>query len=786
MPLHLPLATALGTTESVQGNNQTVPVFLHSEEKDGEMVAELLLTFHHQPRTLVATIKPSYIVHNNTSMELAVWSCLLKDTPRRDLRATCLQTILPEQSRELTFWQKVSSVSGGEHSIAFHCTSEEEAETDLPWSIWLSPNYVRRSFSLPTLSPSPTPAHTPALLTMHEANGMTYLVVSSDPAPRIQFQNLCGTPIEVVETSTTGIHAVPELIAPGELVVYEPPSIAELYPLVYDEELSSNRDKELLKSRKQVSIRLRAHGDVEEGEYEWSPPFSLSQNEDRVIDIPAMGSVLLTSLVRGASTILTLIPTGGSSPSHPQPSTSSEPTSARRDLKFGITLSQLVLCLDTESSDSRTVTEVLRVVANDACISYASFDREGTNFKTTVQSLHIDNMLESSTSEYAVVLLPRVEHARRPSLIESETPPLVSFSLQYSPHSPNMIEKLHVSVQPVTVHLEDSLLHTLREVFGTYSLPGVLQPVELRRGSEGASTNLQLPEVVRHEAKRDITPLVISSLVIESVSFYLNARISLKVLLSCSDSPFHFRRYQVENVYSNWTEISQTVSARYVTATFMHIGWLLGSLELIGSPASFLQSVGRGLRDLVTLPYEGLTRSPALFILGIGHGTTAFLRHFSGGALRSVTNLASSLSQNMERLSMDPEHVSYQVQQRRDHPVTHFVSGVTTGISSFGLSLMSAVAGIVEQPMQSVHQLDDSTSLLGATRGVLAGVGKGLVGAVTKPVGGAMELVSQTGQGIMHGTGLAQRLTHKAIELNECVGPIDRAVLPPTITRCAA
>ncbi len=776
-PLPLPLAVPAPQSEGSQahkegGDFDPLPVFLRSDQEHGvtQILGELLLKFHRQLRTLVATIKPGHILHNSTSTELAVWPCLQRDARRHELKASCLQTIPPGQSSELIFWQN-PSVSGAERTMAFRSSGDEDADTEACWSVSLSPNFVRRSFSLPTL--------TPALLTMHEVDSQTYLVVSHDHTPRLQFQNLCATAIEVVESASTGIHAMPELMPPGQLVAYEPPTISRLYPLVYDEELSSHHDKELLKSGRQVSVRLRLHGDIEQGEYEWSHPFPLSQNEDRVVAVPGMGSVLVTGLTRGASTILTLLPTGRSSPSHPSPMADSQPTHTHRDVRVEASISQLVVCVDTEASDSRTVSELLRVLADNIQVSYLSYERKGTQVKFTVHSLRIDNMLEKSLSEYAVMLLPRAEHARRASLIESETPPLINVSLQYSPHSPNTIDEMYVAVQPVTLQLEDSLLHSLRAVLGSYGLPGVLQ----RR--EAGEKDSPLPEVVRLEAERDTTPLVISSLVIEPTALYLNARISLKVLLSCSDSPFRFPRYQLDNVYSNWTEVSQTIAARYVTTVVMHIGWLLGSLELIGSPASFLQSVGRGLRDLVTLPYEGLTRSPALFILGIGQGTTAFLRHFSGGALRSMTNLASSLSQNMERLSMDPEHVSYQDQQRRDRPVTHFTTGIATGVSSFGLSLMSAVAGIVDQPMQSFHRLEESSGWLGATRGVLAGVGKGLVGVLTKPVGGAMELVSQTGQGIMHGTGLVQRITHKTVVLQKFVGPVERTALPPTTFRCA-
>ena len=305
--------------------------------------------------------------------------------------------------------------------------------------------------------------------------------------------------------------------------------------------------------------------------------------------------------------------------------------------------------------------------------------------------------------------------------------------------------------------------------------------------STSASSGVYVvPAAILREAEIDATPLIISRLVIGPSAVYLTASITLKAFLSCRDSPFRFAEYELTNISSNLSEVSQVVAARYVSTVFMHLGWLLGSLELLGSPGTFIQSIGSGLRDLVSLPYEGLTRSPGLFIIGIGHGALSFVRHFSAGALASVTNFASSIARNMERLSMDTEHSSYKEHRRKEQPTTHFTSGVSTGVSNFGLSLISAVAGIVDQPMQSFQHLDESSSTLSATRSVLAGVGKGLIGVVTKPVGGAMELLSHTGQGIMHGTGLMPKLRHASVgeELETFVQLLDKSEFDVSVASC--
>lgn len=63
--------------------------------------------------------------------------------------------------------------------------------------------------------------------------------------------------------------------------------------------------------------------------------------------------------------------------------------------------------------------------------------------------------------------------------------------------------------------------------------------------------------------------------------------------------------------------------------------------------------------------------------------------------------------------------------------------------------LVGAIAGIVDQPMQTfTRSLESHSTAASTARGVISGVGKGIVGIFTKPIGGAAELVSQTGYGV--------------------------------------
>lgn len=610
---------------------------------------------------------------------------------------------------------------------------------------------------------------------MHEDAGITYLVLRQDTAPRVCIQNLTEASFQIVEASVVGINACLQSVPALHEVAYEPPSLAKLYPVVYDEDVASEQDKRMQQAARDVKIKLRlapppveSDSRVESGgssvEGDWSRHFLLSQAQDEELEVPGFGKIMVSTDCRVFGVFgvfISLFPTLGATPYQTLTSSLGFQNSTAAMPEFKVDMRQIVGLLCDDAQHPERSLELLRLVANDVRLSHSNnTDLVGVaKLELTVGSLRVDNMMKRASEEFAVAFLPRSEHAGPQQLIKQNPPPLVELCVEYDPRAKNQFSRIYVSLQPATFQLEDNLLHRVRSVVMTFGLPGVDILTSSSSGDSFCSvdSSISVPSPVLLESERDVHPVMIYTLVVEPVSVYVSANINFKAYISCKDTPFSFSRYELVNVFSNWSELSQIVAARYASALYLHIGWVLGSLELIGSPVSFLQSVRRGLTDLVRLPYEGLTRSPGLFIVGIGQGTASFVRQFSSGALSSVTNLASSIARNMENLSMDPDHAMYQDRQRRERPTTRFTDGVVDGASSFGLSLMSAVAGLVDQPMQSFQRKEESA---GTTTTLLKGVGKGLLGVVTKPVGGAMDFVSKTGQGIMHGAGLAPKLSH--------------------------
>jgi len=191
----------------------------------------------------------------------------------------------------------------------------------------------------------------------------------------------------------------------------------------------------------------------------------------------------------------------------------------------------------------------------------------------------------------------------------------------------------------------------------------------------------------------------------------------------------------------------------YATQALVRTGWILGSLEIIGNPTGLIHNMGRGLQDFVVMPYQGLIRGPSAFVSGINQGASSLIKHMSKGALTSINNVTSSLSRNMDRLCFDELHSLIQEERRANSP-THVTAGFQNAFGSLGLSLLGAVAGIVDHPLQNLSSANTTTE---AITGLFTGIAKGVLGVVTKPIGGAMEFVSQASQGILQGSGLVKQ-----------------------------
>ncbi|XP_050295994.1 intermembrane lipid transfer protein VPS13B [Anthonomus grandis grandis] len=310
------------------------------------------------------------------------------------------------------------------------------------------------------------------------------------------------------------------------------------------------------------------------------------------------------------------------------------------------------------------------------------------------------------------------------------------------------IKSLKLSINPISCYVEDIYVTRLMNYLKDLNIIDlVIWPKHTQIRKIGFNTiAVNVPELVQWQCALLASPLTIKSLYISPVSMLLSVHSSVKLYIALDQSPLNFARFERKRLFTSSYRLGHALTMHYLSGAIFGAGWVVSSLELLGSPGGLARAMGTGLRDFVSLPYRGLVEGPMAFLRGITTGSASLMRHVTAGTLQSVTKLASSVARNLDRLTLDEEHQKRTEEQRRQRP-QGVAQGFMQGMTSFGISLLGAVGGIAHHPLQSMINSGASP------RSIAAGVGLGLVGVITKPLSGAAELVAMTGQGLLQGAG---------------------------------
>ncbi|KAM6171919.1 intermembrane lipid transfer protein VPS13B isoform 2-T2 [Erethizon dorsatum] len=599
-------------------------------------------------------------------------------------------------------------------------------------------------------------------LTYQEHFGVIYLTLSEDPSPRVIVHNRCPVTVFIKEN----IKEIPKF----EVYCRKIPSESSVHHELYHQ-ISSYPDcktKELLPS---LFLRVDLLDAVTT---EWSDAIDINSEGTQVVFLTGFGYVYVDIVHQCGTVFITVAPEGKAGPILTHSNRTLE-----KMVTFKVFITQLSLAVSDDLTHRRTSSELLRLTLDNVFLHMAPVAGAYPGEEPAVALFHLytmeiycgdlqlDNQLYNKSNFHFAVLFCQGEKAD-PTQCPRVSNFLVS-SRDLEKYKENCFIKLCITLtegksfllniselsfelKPARLYVEDTFVYYIKTLFDTYlphSKPAG-HPSQLCGGTE------VLPMQVRQHARALVNPVKLRKLVIQPVNLLVSIHASLKLYIASDHTPLSFSVFERGPIFTTARQLVHALAMHYAAGALFRAGWVVGSLEILGSPASLVRSVGTGISDFFRLPYEGLTRGPSAFVSGVSRGTTSFVKHISKGTLTSITNLATSLARNMDRLSLDEEHYNRQEEWRRQLPES-LGEGLRQGLSRLGISLLGAIAGIVDQPMQNFQKTSKAQASAGhKAKGVISGVGKGIMGVFTKPIGGAAELVSQTGYGILHGAGLSQ------------------------------
>ncbi|EMP39377.1 Vacuolar protein sorting-associated protein 13B [Chelonia mydas] len=637
---------------------------------------------------------------------------------------------------------------------------------------WANTNTVHKSVAIKLVhnltSPKWKDADNGEVVTLDEEGFVEAEIKLEDPSPRIIIHNRCSVSLLVKEN----IKDTPKF----EVYCKKIPAECSIHHELYHQ-VSSYPDcktKDLLPS---ILLKVMSSDELTN---EWSDFVDINNQGTQIVFLTGFGYVYVDIAHRCGTIIITLAPEG-----RPGPVQSILNRTQEKTIIFKMFISQASLAVFDEITNHKMSSELLRLTVDNIFLNMApvasylrslSHEFQGETSEGRLQfyslqiycgDLQLDNQLYNKSSFHFAVLLCQGE--KNETMQWSKVNNLILSNKDLEEYKENCFIKLCITLseeqnflfcvndlnfelKPARLYVEDTFVYYIKTLFDTY-LPDSKVIDHCMKTS--AITQI-LPEQVRQHAKALVDPVKLRKLAIQPVNLLVSIHASLKLYIASDHTPLSFSVFERGPIYTTARQLIHALAMHYAAGALFRAGWVVGSLEILGSPASLVRSIGNGIADFFRLPYEGLTRGPGAFVSGVSRGTTSFVKHISKGTLTSITNLATSLARNMDRLSLDEEHYNRQEEWRRQLP-ENLGEGLRQGLSRLGISLLGAIAGIVDQPMQNFQKISEAQASAGhKAKGVISGVGKGIMGVFTKPIGGAAELVSQTGYGILHGAGLSQ------------------------------
>ncbi|ELW47427.1 Vacuolar protein sorting-associated protein 13B [Tupaia chinensis] len=656
-------------------------------------------------------------------------------------------------------------------------------------------------------------------LTYQEHFGVTYLTLSEDPSPRVIFHNRC--PVTMLMKENT--KEIPKF----EVYCRKIPSECSVHHELYHQ-ISSYPDCKTRDTLPSLFLRVELLGEVPA---EWSDAIDINSQGTQVVFLTGFGYVYVDVVHQCGTVFITVAPEGKAGPLLISANRTLEKT-----VTFKMFITQLSVAVFDDLTHHKAASELLRLTLDGVFLHMAPAasplpgEEAAAAFfqlycvEVCCGDLQLDNQLYNKSNFHFAVLVCQGEKPEPPQCSKMQS--LLASTKDLEEYKENCFIKLcitltedrsflfdinefSIELKPARLYVEDTFVYYIKTLFDTYlpnsKLAGHTAPL-----SGGQQV---LPVQVRQHARALVNPVKLRKLVIQPVNLLISIHASLKLYIASDHTPLSFSVFERGPIFTTARQLVHALAMHYAAGALFRAGWVVGSLEILGSPASLVRSIGNGVADFFRLPYEGLTRGPGAFVSGVSRGTTSFVKHISKGTLTSITNLATSLARNMDRLSLDEEHYNRQEEWRRQLPES-LGEGLRQGLSRLGISLLESddqLGRVIRQlPNQESNTLScsglsafqaalvahlpkpsgcslhcgrwlkkvgtrrgaslSSLPALGQqevgsmglpitghkAKGVISGVGKGIMGVFTKPIGGAAELVSQTGYGILHGAGLSQ------------------------------
>lgn len=320
-----------------------------------------------------------------------------------------------------------------------------------------------------------------------------------------------------------------------------------------------------------------------------------------------------------------------------------------------------------------------------------------------------------------------------------------------------------LSLRPLAVYLEERLLLRLADFFGLGK--STVDPATLPDESDYEAQRI-VSKVLAANAKRyyfgDLsilpTQIRLSSITASKVPPHLaEIKKSLRLtLIKFEDAVIGFDKFSDRHHFETLELYFSAVRSHYKQELKRQAALILGSVDFLGNPLGFASDLSEGVTNLLK---DGNVKS---LVKNVTHGIS-----------NSTAKLTETLSDGLGRVAFDDR---YSEARQKILEVSSTSSGNSTGdhlvagLKGLGFGLLGGVTSIAHHTYVG--------SQTGGVQGFFSGLGIGLIGTITKPMVGMLDLASETANAVRETSKSSNRILPDRKRLPRCVTGAPGGLLP--------
>ncbi|KAK7492082.1 hypothetical protein BaRGS_00016746 [Batillaria attramentaria] len=210
-------------------------------------------------------------------------------------------------------------------------------------------------------------------------------------------------------------------------------------------------------------------------------------------------------------------------------------------------------------------------------------------------------------------------------------------------------------------------------------------------------------------------------------------------LTEITDVELRMAYFQQKGVLLSAGQLLSRIQSHYTQQALQQAYVLILGLDVLGNPYGLVRDFTQGLGDFFYEPFLGSVQGSDQFAEGLARGVHSLMGNTVGGAAGSVALVTGSIGNALAVLSFDEDYQKKRRTRMQQQP-RHLPASLVQAGRSLVVGVGLGFSGLVLDPVKGAHE--------DGVEGFFKGVGKGILGLLTKPAGGVIDMVSMAFDGL--------------------------------------